>query len=260
MQETQGGPVAENVRRQIMAMMASGQLAPGDRLGSEREMAALFSVSRSTLRSALLPLAHAGIIERRTGRGGGTFIRHDIVTRDAAPIAAVDVTVQGAQPVRTTRVLGTERRPATDLEATTLGIALGEPVITVHRLRLADDLPLSLEWACMHAAKVPDLLEQPLGGSLCELVQVRYGLYAESASESIEVVPADADQAAWLGVPVGAPLLSITAQMTDAAGTALVYGRDLYRADRIRLRANPGLDIDREIIGTDGRVERRVSA
>ncbi|HNA50943.1 MAG TPA: GntR family transcriptional regulator, partial [Mycobacterium sp.] len=54
MAESQGGPIAEDVRRRILSMLAQGTLRPGSRLGTEREMAERFAVSRSTLRSALL--------------------------------------------------------------------------------------------------------------------------------------------------------------------------------------------------------------
>ena len=43
MDESEGGPVAEDVRRRIVAMLDAGTLRPGDRLGSEREMAEQFS-------------------------------------------------------------------------------------------------------------------------------------------------------------------------------------------------------------------------
>ena len=51
MDESEGGPVAEDVRRRIVSMLDAGTLRPGDRLGSEREMAEHFSVSRATLRN-----------------------------------------------------------------------------------------------------------------------------------------------------------------------------------------------------------------
>ncbi|MUL49324.1 GntR family transcriptional regulator, partial [Mycobacterium sp. CBMA360] len=61
MDESEGGPVAEDVRRRIVSMLDAGTLRPGDRLGSERDVAEQFGVSRATLRSALVPLSRAGI-------------------------------------------------------------------------------------------------------------------------------------------------------------------------------------------------------
>src|SRR4051812_19826426 len=51
-----------------------GAYAPGGRLPPERELAERLNVSRSTLRLALHDLERAGVVVRRPGRGGGTFL------------------------------------------------------------------------------------------------------------------------------------------------------------------------------------------
>ena len=46
-------PSADDVRRALLARIDAGDLRPGERLGSERDLAASLGVSRSTLRQAL---------------------------------------------------------------------------------------------------------------------------------------------------------------------------------------------------------------
>lgn len=133
MEETSGGPVAEDVRRRILSMLAQGMLRPGSRLGTEREMAETFAVSRSTLRSALLPLSQAGVLERRTGRNGGTFVRADVVQRNAAELVGLPARLHSGGHTSTSRVLGTDRRPATAIEAEALEVPLGTDIFTIRR-------------------------------------------------------------------------------------------------------------------------------
>ncbi len=52
----------------------SGQLRPGDRLGTEPELARQFGVSRLTVRDALRSLAALGMVRIRVGAGGGAWI------------------------------------------------------------------------------------------------------------------------------------------------------------------------------------------
>jgi GntR family transcriptional regulator, transcriptional repressor for pyruvate dehydrogenase complex len=60
--------VAERVR----ALLAEEEVAPGDRLPPERELAARLGVSRSSLREGLRRLTDLGIIEAR--QGSGTYL------------------------------------------------------------------------------------------------------------------------------------------------------------------------------------------
>ena len=68
-----GNPFEETVERLLQAIKL-GVVVPGDRLPSERDLAARLNVSRVTLREAIHALAEAGYVESRRGRYGGTFV------------------------------------------------------------------------------------------------------------------------------------------------------------------------------------------
>lgn len=65
----------DEIAAQVRRMVAQGQLKPGDRLPSERDLAVRLQVSRNTLREALRTLEHAGLVEMRKGASGGAFVR-----------------------------------------------------------------------------------------------------------------------------------------------------------------------------------------
>lgn len=62
--------VAEALRQRI----ALGGFEPGDRLPTERELAATFGVGRNTVRQALRELAEEGLVSTTLGRSGGTRV------------------------------------------------------------------------------------------------------------------------------------------------------------------------------------------
>ncbi|HET8961913.1 FadR/GntR family transcriptional regulator [Nocardioides sp.] len=70
----EGNAFEETVERLLQAIKL-GVVAPGERLPSERDLAARFKVARETLREAIRALAEAGYVESRRGRYGGTFVR-----------------------------------------------------------------------------------------------------------------------------------------------------------------------------------------
>jgi DNA-binding FadR family transcriptional regulator len=66
--------VNEAVAEQIRQAIFSGQLAPGNKLPPERDMARQFQTSRVALREALRALEQEGMISIKRGFGGGAFV------------------------------------------------------------------------------------------------------------------------------------------------------------------------------------------
>lgn len=73
--------IAEEIAKQIMDLISSGSLRPGQRLPSERDLCEHFGASRPSLREALRGLTIVGVLNARVGDGttvavnGGTFMR-----------------------------------------------------------------------------------------------------------------------------------------------------------------------------------------
>ena len=67
---------------QIAEKVKAGDLHVGDRLPSERELAARMRISRPTLREAIKVLAEAGVLEVRRGQSGGIFVASELVPRE----------------------------------------------------------------------------------------------------------------------------------------------------------------------------------
>ena len=60
-----------------MTAIALGEFVPDQRLPTERDLASMLEVSRTTVREALQRLQASGYVTTRRGRGGGTFVRTD---------------------------------------------------------------------------------------------------------------------------------------------------------------------------------------
>jgi DNA-binding FadR family transcriptional regulator len=65
----------ERIAERFVTAIALGEFVPGQALPSERELAGMLEVSRTTVREALQRLNAAGYVTTRRGRGGGTFVQ-----------------------------------------------------------------------------------------------------------------------------------------------------------------------------------------
>lgn len=105
--------ISDDIVDQIMSLIASGDLKPGQRLPSERELCQNFGAGRSSLREALRCLCIVGVLSARAGEGtsvafdGGKFLgkivewriiteQHDIEDLMQVRIALESVTAASA--------------------------------------------------------------------------------------------------------------------------------------------------------------------
>ncbi len=227
--------LVEDARHRLLEEISSGKLRPGDRLGTERELATRLLISRSTLRQALAVLAQAGTVRRVPGRAGGTFVTHTKVDRDLSAIVGLPEYLRRQGFVAGTQVLSATMAGADEAAAEHLALPAGTLVLDIARIRLADGIPISLERVRLPAEIFPGLLELPLGGSLYELLDTQYGIRPEDVVEHLEVVDASADEAGLLGVSARTPLLAITRTSSTADGIPFEFSQDLFRADRTRV-------------------------
>jgi GntR family transcriptional regulator len=203
---------------QIEQAIADGELAPGDRLPPERALAEEHGVSRMTVRQALQSLESRGLLRRSIGRNGGSFVARPKVERDLGTFTGLSEQLARQGVAAGARVLSAR--------ATHDGVE-------VVRVRLADGEPFALERS-LFPERFAHLLELDLTGSLYELL----GNDAPVRSvERIEPVLAGEDEAAALGLRVGAPLMLVDRVAYDDAGEVVETARDVFRGDRTRIVA-----------------------
>jgi GntR family transcriptional repressor for pyruvate dehydrogenase complex len=67
----------EQIVKQIQHAIRDGQIAPGERLPTERELADQFGVSRSVVREAIKVLGTMGLVESR--QGSGSYVQNSTI-------------------------------------------------------------------------------------------------------------------------------------------------------------------------------------
>ena len=123
------------------------------------------------------------------------------------------------------RVLNREIRPSTPDEATALGVAAGEPVVALRRLRLADDEPIAIETAVLVRGTGPAVHDALAGG----------GYHLRRGIATIAAAPATHDDARLLGLAKGDALLVERRVIMDTAGRRIESTESRYPADRYAL-------------------------
>ena len=224
--------IRDTVAQGIQELISGGHLGEDGRLPTERELAVKFGVSRTTVRQVLDRLEHEGAVHRRRGRSGGTFVNRPRVDIDFSYLAGIPayLRAQGFRPGA--HVVSARMVPADETTSSALRIPAGTLVYDVVRIRLADEVRISLENARIPVSLAPDLLSQPLDDSIYDLLTERYGVTCAKAIERMVAVLANAEQSELLGIKVGDPLMAIERVAYDVDDNPVEYSTDLFVGDR----------------------------
>lgn len=228
-----GVPLYVQIAEHLLGRIESGELTPGDRLPSERELSEKLGVNRLTLRRAFRVLEDQGLLTRR--RGSGTFVAEAKIEWRAGRLIPFTKGAQRRGYIPGAKVILFEHRSAEATVAKELELSTAAPVYYVHRLRYVNRDPAVLERFIVPAERFPGLEGQNLTErSLYEVMETEYGVSVSRARQSLEPVITTEYEAELLGVRRGAPLMLERRLTVDQNGQPVELGRDLYRGDRFR--------------------------
>jgi len=223
-----GESLYRKVADDIKAAIGAGAYPPGALLPSESELAERYSVSRGTIRQAFAALRADGVIASR--RGARRVVIGGPRVQSFGELLSFSRWARAIGEVPSGRVVSLERRPAGPAESARLALADDAPVYFLVRVRLLSGRPVMLERA-VYPERVGilvaglDLAVDSITQRLEEL-----GVVFTDAEHVIDAVPASAEDARWLGVRSGVPLLRERRFTTDRSGLPVEWSDDRYLA------------------------------
>jgi GntR family transcriptional regulator len=234
-------PLYAQIKDTLRARILDGTYAAHSQMPSEHELCAMFSVSRITVRQALGDLQKEGLVFRLHGKG--TFVSkpkafQNVTSLQGFAEAMSSMGYEIINQLRHCTVVKANRQVAQKLN-----LPEGTPVTEIHRVRLLNREPVSLELTW-----VPEALGKRLANAdlatrdIFLILENDCGVPLGHADLSVEAVLADDDIVEALRVEEGSPVLRIERLTHDAAGHPLDYEHLYFRGDAFQYR----LRIDRE--------------
>jgi GntR family transcriptional regulator len=242
-------PLYAQIEASLAAAIASGHLPPDSQLPTEDGLIDRFGVSRITVRKAIQNLAARGLVEIR--RGKGTFVAQPRITQELTELTGFVEDMQALDRQATARVLGHQVIAADATVARQLQLPLGTAVVRIHRVRLADGVPISFDETYLPRAigeKVVthDLEVEPI----FTLLEERYHIPLLEADYQLEATVAGPKVASALEITAGSPIFLIERTSFGPGQVPVDYEQLYYRGDLIRfvtrLRRRPGPQTERE--------------
>ena len=220
-------PLYHQIADQLQKAIETGRLNKGDFLPSEVDLAERWSVSRPTARRAIQQLVDHGMLVRKRGVGTQVVASH---VRRGVKLSSLydDLSSSGRRP--TTSVLRLSTVKADEEVAQQLEVEPETLVVSLERIRYADDRPLAImhNWLPYDIGK--DLTPEALASDGLYALMRAGGVRPREATQVIEARTATDEEAKTLGLSPGTPVLAVQRTTQDEAGRKVEFARHAYDA------------------------------
>lgn len=205
----------------------------GAQLPTEAELSARFGVNRHTLRRAIDVLRQEGLV--RVDRGRGMFVAAAPIPYTLGKRVRYNEALKAHGLQASYQTLRVAEIPADPSIAKRLELGIGDPVVLLERLSLADEQPISISSSYFPSQRFPGLLEQcQQCHSISKLFQA-YGCDHVRRSTRISARSVQPRDARLLELPLNAPILLTESINVDQQGQVIEYGVTRFRGDRMEL-------------------------
>jgi GntR family transcriptional regulator len=230
-------PLCRKIREELALQIRSGRWRVEQGIPSEAALCQQYGASRGTIRQALAGLVEQGLIYRRQGRG--SFVQRPKL--EGSVLGSYRLYMSRMPLDARSHVLQCRRRAAPREVQKILGLAEGEDIYELQRIRYVNNTPISLQVSYLPSALCPGLEKVDLSQEALYAILAReYRVVFLRAEEFIEPVLADVRVARHLHIRRRSPVFLVerTSYMADERVGEFRRGHmrgDLYRY-RIDLR------------------------
>ncbi|MGE5454672.1 MAG: GntR family transcriptional regulator [Methylocystaceae bacterium] len=222
-------PLYAQLREILRRDIEHGTWKVGDVIPPEQELVRQYQVARSTVRQAIMDLVNEGLLYRKQGKG--TFVCRNRRLDAMEPLLSFSAEMVSRGVTPRARIL--KQGLTSDVPSEVQALMGQGPVYHLLRLRLADEVPLALEYSYFNPQVLPNLDQENLEGSLYQLIVYERQMQISKVEQAIGSSRADAEQASWLDMDAQEPVLVLERTMF-CAGIPFYWLRFYYRGDLYR--------------------------
>jgi GntR family transcriptional regulator len=231
-------PYYYQVKEAVKALVASGELKPGDMLPSELNLSVQLDISRLVVHRAFRELVTEGLLIRK--RAVGTFVSPTIKRSYmvVGPLLSMteNLTSEGLDP--SNKILVQELIPPDEEIRSALQLPEGARVIHLRNLRLVDQLPFAIEDMHFPHERFPALVTMNLNNrSIYAILEKLYDAHPQEALDLISAGAATSEEAHLLGIHKGAPVMRMKRTAVDRHGSPIEQSTVVFHADRYQFVA-----------------------
>jgi len=227
-------PLYQQLKEHIKEKIDRKIWKPGDKIYSENQLYETFGVSRNTAKKAIEDLVQEGILYRVQGKG--TFVSLPKIEQSLSAFYSFSevLSKKGLKPkdiVLNVKVMEASHKVAKELE-----VEKGEKVVTLQRLRHANEEPIILETSYLPKSIInnEEKLKLVKHTPLYEILNTKFNIIVNSAKETFEPILIREEEKYHLEVEVGSPALLLERVAYNPSKKPVEFCKSIVRGDRCK--------------------------
>ncbi len=233
-------PLYKQLYRQFRQAIDEGELPVGEKLPSERKVAADYGISRITARKAYDILRQEGYV--RAFQGKGAFVAQSLThAYNHTPVRGFSEVILTMGMTPSSKVLSCDVVPVNSEIAHHLNVGNLDQAIKIRRLRLANGVPMALESTYLSYPLCAPILKVNLEkSSLYRTLREVAGIRLDHADQSLQcILTSDRDIQLLSLVPPSA-VVKLKRRTYDVGGHIVEYVESIYQGEVESLKAFAG--------------------
>lgn len=215
---------------ELIELINKGELKENDKLPSEREICDQYSVSRTTARQAIGELERKEYVYKVHGKG--TFVSPKVYKQQLLKFYSFTEEMKKLGKKPSSEVLGFKLIKASEKIALKFDMDEEENIYEILRLRIADDIPMMLEFTYLPEARFSDLQENMLRERpMYDVFKEKYNVSITKAKESFKPILINKNDAKILNVEDGTAAMKIE-RLTYENENVIEYTVSIARGDK----------------------------
>lgn len=221
------------IEESLIQAIGAGVYPSGSQLPPESVLIKNFGASRTTVRKAIENLVLKGVVEIR--RGTGTFVSTEKFRHRLNALTGFVEDMEELGHRASARLLGWSTVAASESVAQNLNLAVGTSVVCIHRVRLANGVPVSLDETYLPAELGQKVVTNDLNAEpIFSLLENKYDTPLFEAEYRLEAASASATVAQALQIEQGAPIFLIERTSFTHENRPVDYEKLHYRGDLVQ--------------------------
>lgn len=227
---SRGIALYHQLETELIDLINKGDIKENDKLPSEREICNQYNVSRTTARQAIGELERKEYVYKIHGKG--TFVSPKVYKQQLLKFYSFTEEMKKLGKKPSSEVLGFELIKANEKIAIKLGINKDENIYKILRLRIADGVPMMLEFTYLPEYRFLKLQDKMLRERpMYDIFREKYNVSITKAKESFKPVLINKNDAKILNVKDGTAAMKIE-RITYEDENIIEYTVSISRGDK----------------------------